>query len=342
MQTRSALTVGQVRGVQGHSRDIKLKDCEYDPPASVTTLYRNQFDQVTDVKEWKDIEANAKQHPQDVHEPMDLVETSGDPHNQWGYGSHRAGQYDWIREPTFPDTPMEGELASGATVTRTDIWKNAEEPAIVSIAKFSPYNFRPVGYAENALNPDSMNAEGHFDFRHNRLPPGHADRRPAAYFGTAVLSLIGFSLIRGCVLKAVHTLWPSRDVFAAGVVEVDLRPIREGQNFTAKWRGKPVFIRRRTPEMIAEARKDDAIVASLRDPATDAQRAQRPEWLISIGVCTHLGCIPFPDQGDWNGYFCPCHGSHYDHAGRIRKGPAPFNLELPTYAFLDDSTVKVG
>lgn len=340
MQHKAALTQ-QVRCVQGYTRSVFLKDSEINSPASESTGYRNEFDQVAHPKEFEQMDKDAKPHPS-VHDTKDMIATSGDPHVLTGFGEWKRVHYDWIREPTFPRTPAEGELATGANLTRTDVWKNPDEPAILSIAKFAPYNFRPVGYAENAANPDSMNPDGHYDFRHNRLPPGHADRRPALYFTTAVAGFIGFSLIRGCVLKAVHCLWPARDVFAAGVVEVDLRPIRVGQNFTAKWRGKPVFLRRRTPDQIAAARKDDAIVASLRDPATDAQRAQRPEWLIMIGVCTHLGCIPFPDQGDWNAYFCPCHGSHYDHAGRIRKGPAPFNLELPTYTFLDDNTVKVG
>ena len=98
----------------------------------------------------------------------------------------------------------------------------------------------------------------------------------------------------------------------------------------------------RTPEMIAAARKDDILLASLRDPQVDADRVTKPEWLIILGVCTHLGCIPFPDQGDWGGYFCPCHGSHYDHSGRIRKGPAPANMEVPPNQFLDDFTIKLG
>jgi ubiquinol-cytochrome c reductase iron-sulfur subunit len=114
------------------------------------------------------------------------------------------------------------------------------------------------------------------------------------------------------------------------------------KNFIAKWRGKPVFLRRRTEKMIAAARKDDVLAPSMRDPAVDASRVQKPEWLIMIGVCTHLGCVPYADQGLWGGYFCPCHGSHYDHSGRIRQGPAPENMEIPPYSFLDDYTVKIG
>eukprot|EP00438_Fugacium_kawagutii_P016071 Skav230581 [mRNA] locus=scaffold1455:34895:35377:- [translate_table: standard] len=159
---------------------------------------------------------------------------------------------------------------------------------------------------------------------------------------TAASAVIAASLIRAIAGKLILTLWPAKDVFAAGIVEVDLRPIRVGQNFTVKWRSKPVFVRKRTPEQIASAKKDDPIAPSMRDPATDAERCKKPEWLICIGVCTHLGCIPQPDAGNYGGYFCPCHGSHYDYAGRMRQGPAPKNLELPPYTFLDENTVKLG
>merc|ERR1712194_744049 len=112
-----------------------------------------------------------------------------------------------------------------------------------------------------------------------------------------------------------------------------------GQNFVCKWRSKPVFIRKRTPDMIAAAQKG-IIEVDLR-PVREGQNFVC-KWLIVIGVCAHLGCIPQPDAGNWGGYFCPCHGSHYDHAGRMRLGPAPKNLELPPYAFIDEFTVKLG
>merc|ERR1711972_1209942 len=178
--------------------------------------------------------------------------------------------------------------------------------------------------------------------RANRLPIGHADRRPFIYFTAAVTGFVGTSMLRTFVCKLIHVGWPAKDVFAAGIVEVDIRSVRPGQNFVVKWRNKPVFIRRRTEDMIEKSRKDDPLVASMRDPATDAERCKNPEWLICIGVCTHLGCIPQADAGNWGGYFCPCHGSHYDHAGRIRQGPAPKNLELPPITFVDEFTVKLG
>ena len=107
-----------------------------------------------------------------------------------------------------------------------------------------------------------------------------------------------------------------------------------------KWRGKPLFVRHRTSEEVEDVRSVD--VSSLRDPANDADRVQKDDWLVVIGVCTHLGCVPIANAGDFGGYYCPCHGSHYDASGRIRKGPAPENLEVPAYEFLDESTMVVG
>ena len=106
------------------------------------------------------------------------------------------------------------------------------------------------------------------------------------------------------------------------------------------WRGKPVFVRHRTPQEIAKAQADDN--GDLKDPEKDAARVKKPDWLITMGVCTHLGCIPLAYQGDFGGYFCPCHGSHYDTSGRIRKGPAPKNLPVPQYAFLSDTQIRIG
>ncbi len=143
----------------------------------------------------------------------------------------------------------------------------------------------------------------------------------------------------------IDSMNPSADTLALSSVEIDLEPIQLGQRITVKWRGQPVFIARRTPEEIAKAKADDT--ADLRDPEPDSARVQREEWLIVIGVCTHLGCIPLGQKaadpkGQWNGWFCPCHGSHYDTSGRIRKGPAPKNLYLPRYAFLDEAMVRIG
>ena len=121
---------------------------------------------------------------------------------------------------------------------------------------------------------------------------------------------------------------------------MDLSGIEEGQAITVVWRGKPVFIRHRTPSEIAQAESVD--VSQLPDPQLDLERVKRQEWLILVGVCTHLGCVPLSYKGDYQGWFCPCHGSHYDTSGRIRKGPAPANLAVPDYVFLDETTVRIG
>lgn len=138
----------------------------------------------------------------------------------------------------------------------------------------------------------------------------------------------------------INQMSPDASTLALASTEVDIGAIPEGQIVTIKWRGKPVFISHRTAEEIKAAQNVN--LSELRDPQTDAQRVKKPEWLIVIGVCTHLGCIPLGHQGDYGGWFCPCHGSVYDTSGRIRKGPAPLNLVVPEYAFLSDTKVKIG
>ncbi|MBI1273545.1 MAG: ubiquinol-cytochrome c reductase iron-sulfur subunit [Alphaproteobacteria bacterium] len=151
----------------------------------------------------------------------------------------------------------------------------------------------------------------------------------------------------------IHSMNPSADVLALASTEVDLSPVQEGQAITVVWRGKPVFIRHRTATEIEAARAVDT--GTLRDPQTDAERVESskfgdealPQWLVMVGVCTHLGCIPLgqkptDDKGEFNGWFCPCHGSAYDTAGRIRKGPAPKNLAIPPYTFTDASRIRIG
>ena len=152
--------------------------------------------------------------------------------------------------------------------------------------------------------------------------------------------MIYASALRLVVLKFLLSMSASADVLALASLEVDLSKIEVGQTVTVKWRGKPVFIRRRTP---AEIEKEVTVDSGeLRDPQADTDRAQNPEWLVVVGVCTHLGCVPISNAGDYNGWFCPCHGSHYDASGRIRKGPAPYNLEVPEYKFLDETKMIVG
>jgi len=136
---------------------------------------------------------------------------------------------------------------------------------------------------------------------------------------------------KATVTDFLSSMSASADVLALAKVEVDMNAIPEGKNVIIKWRGKPVFVRHRTQDEIDEARKVD--VSKLRDPEKDEDRTQKPEWLVMLGVCTHLGCVPIGEAGDYGGWYCPCHGSHYDISGRARKGPAPLNLEVPEYSF---------
>jgi len=145
----------------------------------------------------------------------------------------------------------------------------------------------------------------------------------------------------------IDSLSPAADTLAASTTEIDLAPVQPGQSITVKWRGSPVFVRRRTAAEIARAVKDDQ--ARMKDPQPDEARHQagKAEWLVLVGVCTHLGCIPLGQsagdrKGDYGGWFCPCHGSHYDISGRIRKGPAPNNLPVPDYRFISDTRIVVG
>ena len=138
---------------------------------------------------------------------------------------------------------------------------------------------------------------------------------------------------------------PSADVLALASTEVDLSKIEIGQSITVKWRGKPVFVRRRTQEEVKIA--EEVTADQLIDPEMDSARVQKREWLVLVGVCTHLGCVPLgqkpsESKGEFGGWFCPCHGSHYDTSGRIRKGPAPLNLPIPPYIFVDDRKIKIG
>ncbi|MDW4498238.1 ubiquinol-cytochrome c reductase iron-sulfur subunit [Sulfitobacter sp. D35] len=176
-------------------------------------------------------------------------------------------------------------------------------------------------------------------------------RRDFLYYATAGAGIVATG---AAVWPLVNQMNPSADVRALASIRVDVSGVEPGTQLTVKWLGKPVFIRRRTEEEITAAR--DVDVSTLPDPsaenanlageqlATDENRAMpgNEEWLVMMGVCTHLGCVPLGDAGDFGGWFCPCHGSHYDTAGRIRKGPAPTNLPVPVAEFVDESTIKLG
>ena len=176
-------------------------------------------------------------------------------------------------------------------------------------------------------------------------------RRDFLYYATAGAGAITAG---AAVWPLVNQMNPSADVKALSSIRVDISEIEPGTQLTVKWLGKPVFIRRRTEDEISEARgvaMDDLIDLSARNnnapelDAADENRAldETGEWLVMMGVCTHLGCVPLGDgAGDFHGWFCPCHGSHYDASGRIRKGPAPYNLEVPEYKFMDGDKMVVG
>ena len=163
------------------------------------------------------------------------------------------------------------------------------------------------------------------------------NRRDFIVTATAAAGAVG---VGAAIWPLVDQMNPDSSVKALATTEVDLSQIEPGKSITVLWRGKPVFIKRRTPEEIADARKVN--LSELKHPEKDEDRAKNSEWLVMLGICTHLGCVPLADKGEYNGWFCPCHGSHYDTSGRIRKGPAPVNMEIPKYEFVNNNTIKIG
>lgn len=181
------------------------------------------------------------------------------------------------------------------------------------------------------LPPESLGTEGKT-----------MERRDFLYLATGSAAVIAAGAV---VWPLIDNMNPSAAIRALANVDVDLKDVPLGGRITVQWAQKPIFIDHRTPKLIAWARSDDH--TPMLDPALDSARAQRPEWLIQIGICTHLGCIPLGQKaddprGDWGGWYCPCHGSVYDAAGRIRKGPAPRNLDLPPYKFISDTKIRIG
>ena len=163
------------------------------------------------------------------------------------------------------------------------------------------------------------------------------ERRDFLFTASYALGAVG---VGAAVWPLIDQMNPDASVKALAITEVDISKIGLGKTITVLWRGKPVFIRRRTQEEISKAQ--NVKLEELKDPQKDEDRVKKPEWLIMTGVCTHLGCVPLGEKGDFGGWFCPCHGSHYDTSGRIRKGPAPTNLEIPKYEFVDNNTIKIG
>jgi ubiquinol-cytochrome c reductase iron-sulfur subunit len=174
----------------------------------------------------------------------------------------------------------------------------------------------------------------------------HADdgktRRDFLYLAGGAMGVVGTAI---AVWPFVNSMNPSAEVLALATTEVDLSPVELGQSITVIWQGQPIFIRRRPQAEIDEARA--VALDDLPHRESDEDRTQKAEWLVMVGVCTHLGCVPKGQRagdpkGEYGGWLCPCHGSHYDTSGRIRKGPAPENLPVPPYEFLDDTTILIG
>jgi ubiquinol-cytochrome c reductase iron-sulfur subunit len=178
------------------------------------------------------------------------------------------------------------------------------------------------------------------------------NRRDFIYVATGMAAVVGAGAL---AWPFIDQMRPDASTLALSTVEVDISSLEPGMSLTVKWRGRPVFVRNRTPEEIEAAKS--VPMSELKDPlarnanlaadapATDADRSAgegKENWLIMVGVCTHLGCIPLGQQGEFGGWFCPCHGSAYDTAGRIRRGPAPENMAIPTFAFLSDTRIRIG
>jgi len=169
---------------------------------------------------------------------------------------------------------------------------------------------------------------------------GDPSKRAFTYLMIGTTGVLSTVIVKNLVVDFLVNMSASADVLALAKVEVDIANIPEGKGVVIKWRGKPVFIRHRTQDEIAQANAVN--LSELRDPQEDSARVQKPEWLVLLGVCTHLGCVPIGEAGDFGGWFCPCHGSHYDISGRIRKGPAPLNLDVPEYEFAEGGKLVIG
>lgn len=177
---------------------------------------------------------------------------------------------------------------------------------------------------------------------HSKSHPKEKSRRDFLVLASGAAGVVGVSSF---LYPFVSSMNPAADTAAGAEVDIDLSPVQDGQAITVMWRGKPIFIRRRTAEEISQEQAVD--IVSLPDPQTDQDRVKKPEWLVVVGVCTHLGCVPSgqkptDNRGSFGGWFCPCHGSAYDVSGRIRQGPAPKNLDVPPYIFLNESTIRIG
>ena len=201
---------------------------------------------------------------------------------------------------------------------------------------------RPLGDFVGLLSEEGRMANTNSKPADSATDPREVGRRDFIVVATYAMGAVGAAAVAWPLIDQMN---PAADTLALASTEVDVSKIAEGQAITVTWRGKPVFIRHRTADEISRANAIDS--AELRDPEEDETRVQKPELLVVLGVCTHLGCVPLGQKtgevkGEYDGWFCPCHGSHYDTSGRIRKGPAPTNLEVPPYEFLSDALIRIG
>ncbi|PNW88955.1 hypothetical protein CHLRE_01g051900v5 [Chlamydomonas reinhardtii] len=243
---------------------------------------------------------------------------------------------------TLPAASHAASSFSQLICTPLDVVERQQQPSgFRSFASDAVEVFKP----ETGLTPTnrlSMAPTPYIKYdehNHKRFPPG-TEGRPFAYFVQTGGRFLYASAARLAVLKIVMSLSAAADTMALSSLEVDLSGVEEGTTITVKWRGKPVFIRHRTDAEIAQSA--EVALSELRDPQKDVDRAINPKYLVVVGICTHLGCVPISGAGNYQGWFCPCHGSHYDISGRIREGPAPYNLEVPEYRFTEGQKVVIG
>jgi len=243
---------------------------------------------------------------------------------------------------SFVKAASVGQLAKASCL---GVPVNTALPAVAVTGPVNPLN--RVGTQVRSLHAGNVDVPDFSYYRRSATKDPSSDNKSStekrhafSYVMAGTLGVSGAYSAKALVNQFVSSWSASQDVLAMAKIEIKLADIPEGKNMTFKWRGKPLFIRHRTADEIERERAIDA--ATLRDPQTDEERVQQAEWLVILGVCTHLGCVPIANAGEFGGYYCPCHGSHYDASGRIRKGPAPLNLEVPIHEFIDEGTMVVG
>jgi ubiquinol-cytochrome c reductase iron-sulfur subunit len=233
-------------------------------------------------------------------------------------------------------------MASLSTASRLCLRSAARPAAAPAVRALSSTAVRPDSASASYTSPFTASQKGNQIPSFGKYVSGGNPKTNLvfSYFMVGTMGALTAAGAKSTVSEFLVNMAASADVLAMAKVEVDLSTIPEGKNVIIKWRGKPVFVRHRTADEIEQANK--VSVSALRDPQTDDERVKNPEWLVMLGVCTHLGCVPIGEAGDYGGWFCPCHGSHYDISGRIRKGPAPLNLEIPAYDFPEDGKLVIG